>query len=55
MTNCSSLQCTAQTTFSTASSPKPKNTQYHLRHRTHGLILPTDVNAASKKNFLYVI
>ena len=33
--------------------PQPKNTQYHLRHRTHGLILPTDVNAASKKNFLY--
>ena len=33
--------------------PQPKNTQYHLRQRTHGLILPTDVNAASKKNFLY--
>ena len=33
--------------------PQPKNTQYHLRQRKHGLILPTDVNAASKKNFLY--
>jgi len=33
--------------------PQPRNTQYHLRHRTHGLILPTDVNAASKKNSLY--
>jgi len=33
--------------------PQPKNTQYHLRQRTHGLILPTDVNAASKKNYLY--
>jgi len=35
--------------------PRPKNTGYNLRQRTHDLTLPTDISAIMKQNFVYTV